>query len=105
MKIMKLLITLVAMGLVAGPVYAKNDKGSEKNKSLPPGLHKKFENGKPLPPGWQKKLSKGDILDDSIYARGRVIVPLGIDGSISIEVEGSIFKLHEKTRKIIEILN
>ena len=105
MKTKVLLVALIALSLIAGPVCAKNDKGSKKNKSLPPGQHKKYEQGKPLPPGWQKKLSKGDILDDSIYTRGRVVVPLGKDGSISIEVEGSIFKLHEKTRKIIDILN
>jgi len=105
MKSMTLLMALVVIGLVAGPAYAKNDMGNGKNKHLPPGLHKKLEKGKPLPPGWQKKLSKGDILDESIYARGRVIVPLGKDGTVSIEVEGSILKLHEKTRKIIEILH
>ena len=37
--------------------------------------------------------------------RGKVVVPLGRDGSISIEVEGTIFRLHEKTRKIIDILD
>ena len=100
MKISKILIMFFAASLIAGPAYAKQYK----EKPLPPGLHKKAERGQPLPPGWQKKLSKGDILDDSIYARGRVVVPVGKDGTISIEVEGTILKLNEKTRKIIEIL-
>ncbi|MEN8265285.1 MAG: hypothetical protein ABFR82_17700 [Nitrospirota bacterium] len=65
----------------------------------------KAKKGKELHPGWRKKLSKGDILDNSIYSRGKVVVPLGKDGIISIEVEGTIFKLHEKTRKIIRILD
>jgi len=96
---------LFAVSLIAGFAYAKSNKGKDKDKGLPPGLHKKADKGKPLPPGWQKKLSKGDILDNSIYARGKIVVPLGKDGTISIEVEGTIFKLHETTRKIINIIN
>ncbi len=105
MNIRKLLIVLFAVSLIAGPAYAKSKKAKDKSKALPPGLHKKAEKGKPLPPGWQKKLSKGDILEKSIYSRGKVVVPLGKDGTISIEVEGTIFKLHDKTRKIIRILD
>jgi hypothetical protein len=104
MNIRKILIVLFVLSLIAGPTYAKSDKAKEKSKELPPGLEKKAEKGKPLPPGWQKKLSKGDILDNSIYSRGKVVVPLGKDGTISIEVEGTILKLYEKTRKIIDIL-
>jgi hypothetical protein len=100
MKISKILIMFFAASLITGPVFAKQDK----EKPLPPGLHKKAERGQPLPPGWQKKLSRGDILDDAIYARGRVVVPVGNDGSVTIEVEGTILKLQEKTRKIIEIM-
>jgi hypothetical protein len=105
MNIRILLIMLFALSLIAGPAYAKSDKAKDKGKGLPPGLHKKAEKGKPLPPGWQKKLSKGDIIDNSIYSRGKIVVPLGKDGTISIEVEGTIFKLHEKTRKIIDIVD
>jgi len=104
MKIRKLLIMLFAVSLIAGPAYAKSNKTPKRSKALPPGLHKKAEKGMPLPPGWQKKLSKGDILDNSIYSRGKIVVPLGRDGTISIEVEGTILKLHEKTRRIIDIL-
>jgi len=103
MYIRIILIMLFAVSLIAGPVYAKSNKANKKDKGLPPGLHKKAENGKPLPPGWQKKFSKGDILDNSLYSRGKIVVPFGKDGTISIEVEGTIFKLHEKTKKIINI--
>jgi hypothetical protein len=105
MNIRKILTMLFAVSLLAGPAYAKSNKAMDKDKGLPPGLHKKAEKGKPLPPGWQKKLSKGDILDNSIYGRGKIVVPLEKDGTISIEVEGTILKLHEKTRKIIDIIN
>ena len=101
----KILIKLFVLSLIAGTAYAKSSKAKNKDKGLPPGLHKKAEKGKPLPPGWQKKLSKGDILDKSIYSRGKIVVPLGKDGTISIEVEGTILKLHEKTRKIIGIVH
>jgi hypothetical protein len=105
MNIRKILIALFVVSLIAGTAYAKSSKAKNKDKGLPPGLHKKAEKGKPLPPGWQKKLSKGDILDNSIYSRGKIVVPLGRDGTISIEVEGTILKLHEKTRRIIDILH
>ena len=95
-------IAVLIAFLPATSVIAKNDK---KDGSLPPGLHKKYDQGKPLPPGWQKKLRRGDILDNSIYARGRVVVPLGKDGSISINVDGTILRLHESTRRILDISN
>ncbi|WP_319380978.1 hypothetical protein [Thiomicrorhabdus sp.] len=73
-------------------------------KPLPPGLQKNAERGKPLPPGWQKKLRKGDVLGDDIYRRGQVVVPLGKDGSISIKVDGTIIRMMEKTRRILDII-
>lgn len=103
MKIINVLITACAVSLVAASSYAYAHKDQGKDKSLPPGLYKKQMRGKSLPPGWQKKLAKGDILDNSIYVRGRVVVPVGKDGTVSIEVEGTFIKLHEKTRKIINI--
>ena len=103
--IRNIIIMLLAISLVAGSAYAKSNISKGKDKGLPPGLHKKADKGKPLPPGWQKKLSAGDILDQSIYSRGRIVVPLGRDGTISIEVEGTILRLHKKTRRIIDILH
>ena len=86
--------------LAAAPALAKNNKNDG---ALPPGLQKNHNQGKPLPPGWQKKLRRGDILDNSIYARGRVVVPLGKDGSISINVEGTVLRLDNKSRRILDI--
>ncbi len=103
MKFKSAFVLFLAVCFLVGPAFSKNDKSKDKHKSLPPGLEKKHSQGKPLPPGWQKKLSKGDILDNDIYVRGKVIVPFGKDGSISISVEGSIIKLMEKTREIIDI--
>lgn len=106
MKMNVVILTVVScLVLIPSTVFAKNDKGQGKEKALPPGLQKNQERGKPLPPGWQRKLAEGDTLDAEIYAKGRVVVPLGKDGSISIEVEGTIIKLHEKTREIIKILS
>lgn len=100
MKVKLLLVSLIALSLIAGPVCAKNDKGH----NLPPGLQKKLERGKPLPPGWDKKLSRGDILDEGVYSRGKIVSPVGKDGTVSIEVEGRIFRLYNNTREIIDIL-
>ena len=101
MKLKILIPIVVSIAFIsANSVIAKNNKNDG---ALPPGLEKKYDKGKPLPPGWQKKLRKGDILDNSIYARGRIVVPLGKDGSISINVEGTTLRLHESTRKILDI--
>ena len=97
-------LTLVTMAFISPSTWAKNDKNKSKSKSLPPGLQKKQQEGKPLPPGWQKKLAKGDILDQNIYDRGRVVLPVDKKGIISIEVEGTVLKLYKNTREIIEIL-
>ncbi|MDH3982287.1 MAG: hypothetical protein OES84_05220, partial [Kiritimatiellaceae bacterium] len=99
----KILMMLLAVTLTAAPAYAKNNKHKNKGKSLPHGLHKKSEKGKPLPPGWQNKISKGDVLEVSIFSRGKIVSPAGKDGIMSISVEGKIIKLHGKTRKVIKI--
>ncbi|MFV0594682.1 hypothetical protein [Shewanella sp.] len=106
-KLTATLIGGVVLSLVAPmAAFAKNEHEHDKrDKDLPPGLQKKADKGQPLPPGWQKKLRRGDILDYDIYDRGRVVVPLDRDGRISIEVEGSIIKLDEKSRKILDIVN
>lgn len=84
--------------LSTAPVLAKN-----KNQ-LPPGLQKKLERGGELPPGWQKKWHKGDRLDDDIYARGTIVVPFGKDGSITVDIEGVLMRVHEHTHEIFDIL-
>ncbi|MBU2706061.1 hypothetical protein KCM76_08700 [Zooshikella marina] len=103
---MKYLLTsllIIYLNSMISPALAKNDKHHDNYNSLPPGLQKNVNRGKPLPPGWQKKLGKGDILDDSIYVRGKVVVPLGRDGAITINVDGTFIKLYEHTREIIDI--
>lgn len=95
-----LAITATLTSLVFMPsANAKHDK------DLPPGLQKKVARGEPLPPGWQKKLHKGDILDSDIYDRGRIVVPLDSQGRVSIQVEGALIKLDEKTRTILDVVN
>ena len=103
MRLNRLTVTAIASILLAATAFA--DKPDKEHKTLPPGLAKKADQGKPLPPGWQKKLHKGDILDKDIYARGKVVVPLGKDGTITISVEGTLLKLYEHSRKIIDIIN
>ncbi|QSX38639.1 hypothetical protein [Shewanella sedimentimangrovi] len=71
---------------------------------LPPGLQKKVARGEPLPPGWQKKYHRGDILEQEIYQRGEVVVPIGRDGEVTIRIDDTLFRVHEKTRKILDIL-
>ena len=93
MKIKNISILFIAACFLANTAFSKNDKNIDKHESLPPGLEKKQSQGKPLPPSWQMKLSRGDILANDIYVRGKVVVPLGKNGTISISVDGTIVKL------------
>jgi len=81
----------------AGP--AKGESG------LPPGLQKQQARGKELPPGWQKKIKQGEVLDKEVYAEGKVVVPLGEDGSITIELDGKRLRVNAETRTILDILD
>ena len=83
---------------------AYNDRYNDNNKSLPPGLQKKAAQGKPLPPGWQKKLAKGDILSRDIFSRGEIISPRDREGRVSVNVDGTVIRVMENTREIIDIL-
>ncbi|MCL1041311.1 hypothetical protein L2712_06640 [Shewanella marisflavi] len=104
---------LILIGLSIGfapQSLAKNDKHehgakNKSEKSLPPGLQKKAARGEPLPPGWQKKLHRGDYLADDYYDRGKVRVPIDRDGNITLDVDGTFIKLHDKTRRILDIIN
>jgi len=100
MKTRHFITLLVLTGLMAGPAYAKKDKGNQ----LPPGLQKKVERGQPLPPGWQKKLAKGEILDKYIYQQGQVVIPVDKHGLITIRLEGKLVRLYEATREVVEVL-
>jgi hypothetical protein len=100
MNIKHIVSLLVLAGLIAGPAYAKKDK----DRQLPPGLHKKVERGQSLPPGWQKKIAKGEILDKEIYQQGQVVVPVDKRGLITIRLEGKLVKLYKATREVVEVL-
>lgn len=99
-----LLASMIVVIASLGADHSAAKPGKEGHGALPPGLQKKAARGEPLPPGWQKKLAVGDVLDESIYARGDVVVPMGNNGSISIEIDGTILRLNAKTRKVLEIL-
>ncbi|KFZ36714.1 hypothetical protein HR45_14750 [Shewanella mangrovi] len=96
------LVTLVtAIALLSPTVaFAKHDHGE-----LPPGLQKKAAQGKPFPPGWQKRYHRGDVLERDIYDRGRIVVPLDDKGLITVNIEGTLFRLNQTTREIIDILS
>jgi len=98
-----LILSLILL-LSANVLDAKPEKNKGKQKSLPPGLQKKVDKGQELPPGWQKKLKKGDILEQRIFQHGQVVIPADKLGIITIKVDGTLLKLHEKTHKIIDIL-
>lgn len=101
MKRLSITSMMVAASLISYTAQAKNDK----DKPLPPGLQKKVANGESLPPGWQKKLRRGDILSRDIYDRGRVVVPVDDKGIVSVQIDGTIFRLYRDTREIIDILS
>lgn len=99
----KLTLALVALLIAFGSPIV-NGKKDKKDKPLPPGLEKKAEQGKPLPPGWQKKLKVGKRLDNDIYSHAKVVVPIGKDGILTVNIDGRLLRLRDKTREIIEIL-
>jgi hypothetical protein len=76
-----------------------------KQKPLPPGLQKKVERGGELPPGWQTKVKAGEVLDEQVYAKGKVIKPVDKKGDELIRVEDKILKVHKKTREVREIID
>ena len=82
--------------------YKKGKKAQ--HGGLPPGLQKKADRGQPLPPGWQKKISQGAILEVDLFHRAHIIDPVEAVGILTLRLEDKILKVHEKTRKIIEIL-
>ncbi|MFZ5757705.1 MAG: hypothetical protein ACOY3X_12415 [Pseudomonadota bacterium] len=83
----------------------------QKQKALPPGLQKKAAQGKPLPPGWQAKLARGEIMATAVYAAGKPLppevrkqLPADPPGTVTIEIEGEVVRVLEKTREIVDIL-
>ena len=101
---LKNIITLaVVICLSSTPVFAKKEK--DKNKQLPQGLQMKLDRGGSLPPGWQKKLAKGEVLEESVYNHGVVVIPIDSDGMLTVRIEGKLIKLIEATREIVEIFD
>ncbi len=101
MKIKNIVTLLILIGLIAGPVYAKNDKV----KQLPQGLEMKLDRGEPLPPGWQKKLVKGRVMGEDIYRHSKIVIPIDSNGLLTIQIEGKLVRLYKATREIVDIMD
>ncbi|WP_415226042.1 hypothetical protein [Psychromonas sp.] len=99
-KIMVTILTLM-LSLGLSSVEAKSDK----EKTVPPGLQKKVARGGQLPPGWQKKLNVGETLEAEIYHSAHIVVPVDLQGIITVQIEDRVVRLIEASREIIEILN
>ena len=91
--------------LAANSLPACANPSPHKDKSLPPGIEKKYERTGELPPGWEKKLAVGNRLDRDIYNHARIIVPLGEDGLVTVHIENKVVRLIQATREIVEILD
>lgn len=97
-SIMLLTLSLLACQIAtAAPPHSKHN-------SLPPGLEKKAERGQALPPGWKKKLHLGEVLPQDIFEHAIILSPPDKLGEISIRIEDELLKIHQRTRKIIDIL-
>lgn len=101
---------LICLAL-AFPALAKNYEKHDKQKSLPPGLQKKYERTGELPPGWEKKLRRGEVLDPDLYEYS---IPVygeygGYEyenrpGTEIIRIEDKILRITKNTREILEIM-
>ena len=101
MNLKNLTALAVIICLSSTAVLAKK----EKDKTLPQGLQMKLDRGGSLPPGWQKKLVKGEVLEESVYNHGEVVIPIDSDGMLTVRIEGKLIKLFEATREIVEIFD
>ena len=104
MKILPLLSISAVLALISLPANSTTNNG-HKDKSLPPGLAKKYDRTGELPPGWEKKLAVGKRLDRDIYKHARVVVPLGKEGTVTVRIENKVVRLIQATREIVEILD
>ncbi|MFZ5722044.1 MAG: hypothetical protein ACOY33_00130 [Pseudomonadota bacterium] len=82
-----------------------------KQKPLPPGLQKKAARGGELPPGWKKKLAAGNVLSPEVYQAGQPLpkdvkkkLPPDPDGTITLDIDGEVVRVVQKTREIVDIL-
>lgn len=103
MNLKNLTTLAVIICLSSTAVLAKNEK--DKSTPLPQGLQMKLDRGGSLPPGWQKKLAKGEVLEESVYNHGEVVIPIDSNGMLTVRIEGKLIKLIEATREIVEIFD
>ena len=103
MNLKSIITFTVVVCISSTPVFAKNEK--DKNKQLPQGLQMKLDRGGSLPPGWHKKLAKGEVLEESVYNHGVVVIPIDSDGMLTVRIEGKLIKLIEATGEIVEIFD
>lgn len=90
---------------------SRGGHGHGKQKSLPPGLQKKVDRGGELPPGWKKKLARGDVLPQDVYRAGKPLpadvrksLPPDPPGTITVDIDGEVVRVLQKTREITDIL-
>lgn len=102
MKIKPLLISAIIASLCTG--FAMNNALAKIDKQLPPGLQKKVDRGQALPSGWQMKLAKGKKMDEAVYKKGEIIIPINEHGEITLRVDDKVVRLYKATKEIIEIL-
>jgi hypothetical protein len=82
-------------------------------RSLPPGLAKKVARGGRLPPGWEKKLVKGETIPVEVFREECHPLPTEVvirlpeppPGTILRAIQGTIVRLHEKTREILDVFD
>ena len=86
------------------------DKGSGKQKSLPPGLRKKLERGGELPSGWQKKVARGEVIDRELYLMSRDLpedllgrLPRSLDGTSLRQIDDRIFRVIDATNTVLDV--
>ena len=96
-----ILILLIVLS-VSIPAFAKNEDKEKKQKSLPPGLQRKYERTGELPPGWQKKLMKGQVLNPGLYDRAKQHPIDPGDYSLEPQEGTELLKLEDR---IIRIMN
>jgi hypothetical protein len=94
------IVVCITSCLTTGTALAKNDN----EKPLPPGLQKKVDNGGALPPGWQQKLTVGEKMDDEVYKKGEIVVPINEHGELTLRVDDKVVRLYKATKEIIEVL-
>jgi hypothetical protein len=108
---MKRIFAVLMCLTIALPAYAKNYDKQDKQKSLPPGLQKKYERTGDLPPGWEKKLRLGEVLDAEIYDSSTPVygeygghIYEEKPGTELLRIEDKILRITKNTKEILEIM-